>query len=136
MVLLALILAARCQTGGRLSRGKADSSALGQNPFVFVAVRAKGDICFLPFFSIIMNDMKTVSVQLPEAVIDQIRALSKASAMRPAAIMRRAIEKEANARSGELNGLEAMRDLVGLIPDGPKDLARNHKKHIRMKARA
>ena len=80
--------------------------------------------------------MKTVSVQLPETVIEQIRALAKASAMRPAAIMRRAIEREANARSGELNGLEAMRDLVGLIPDAPRDLARNHKKYIRMKARA
>ena len=80
--------------------------------------------------------MKTVSVQLPEAVIEQVEALAKASAMRPAAIMRRAIEKEVAARTGEINGLEAMRDLVGIIADGPVDLARSHKRYIRRKMRS
>lgn len=80
--------------------------------------------------------MKTVSVQLPESVIEQIQALAKASGMKTAAVMRRAIEKEAASSLGEMNGLEAMGDLVGVISNGPRDLAKNHKQHIRRKLAA
>ena len=75
--------------------------------------------------------MKTVTLQLPEAVIMQVNALAKTTAKKPSEIMRSAITKEVESARLEMNGLDIMEDIIGLIPDGPADLAKNHKSYLR-----
>ena len=47
--------------------------------------------------------------------------------------MRNAITKEVESARLEMNGLDMMEDIIGLIPDGPADLAKNHKSYLRAK---
>lgn len=77
--------------------------------------------------------MKTITLQLPEAVLVQVKALARTTAKRPSEIMRNAITKEVESARLEMNGLDLMQDLIGLIPDGPADLAENHKVYLRAK---
>jgi predicted DNA-binding protein len=79
--------------------------------------------------------VKTITLQLPEAVIMQVNALAKTTAKKPSEIMRNAITKEVESARLEMNGLDTMEDIIGLIPDGPADLARNHKAYLRSKIR-
>jgi hypothetical protein len=77
--------------------------------------------------------VKTVTLQLPESVVIQVKALAKATVKKPSEIMRDAITKEVESARIEANGLDLMSDLIGLIPEGPKDLAKNHKNYLRAK---
>lgn len=75
--------------------------------------------------------MKTITLQLPESVILQVKALARTTAKKPSEIMRNAIAKEVESARREMNGLDVMEDLIGLIPNGPADLAKNHKSYLR-----
>jgi predicted DNA-binding protein len=77
--------------------------------------------------------VKTITLQLPEAVIIQVNALAKTTAKKPSEIMRNAITKEVESARLEMNGLDMMEDIIGLIPDGPADLAKHHKSYLRSK---
>lgn len=77
--------------------------------------------------------VKTITLQLPEEVLLQVKALAKSTAKKPSEIMRNAITKEVESARREANGLDLMSDLIGLIPDGPPNLARNHKNYLRAK---
>ena len=75
--------------------------------------------------------MKTITLQLPEAVIIQVNALARTTAKKPSEIMRNAITKEVESARMKMSGLDIMEDIIGLIPDGPADLAQNHKAYLR-----
>jgi hypothetical protein len=77
--------------------------------------------------------VKTITLQLPESVIIQVNALARTTAKKPSEIMRNAITKEVESARLEMNGLDVMEDMIGLIPDGPPDLAKNHQCYLRSK---
>ena len=77
--------------------------------------------------------MSTLTLQLPDALKEQLALAARRSGKNPARFVRETLEHRLNAtRSRTTGGLslyELSRDLCGVVEGGPRDLAAN-KKHL------
>ena len=77
--------------------------------------------------------MSTLTLQLPDALKDQLALAARRSGKSPARFVREALESRLNATRPRSTGgsslYELSRDLCGTTEGGPRDLAAN-KKHL------
>jgi Arc/MetJ-type ribon-helix-helix transcriptional regulator len=74
--------------------------------------------------------MKSVTVRLPDSLVDDIEAEAQKRKMSKTDIMRERLSR--NTESGKVpSSLEAIADLIGSIDELPADLSRNKKAYLK-----
>jgi Arc/MetJ-type ribon-helix-helix transcriptional regulator len=68
--------------------------------------------------------MKTVSVKLPDTLVEQITALAVSKGESRSSLVRKAVESLVNSNFHELSCLDLAKDLAGAV-FGPEDLSVN-----------
>jgi Arc/MetJ-type ribon-helix-helix transcriptional regulator len=75
--------------------------------------------------------MKTLTVRLPEALVAQIDAESRARKMSRSDVVRERLQARARGRRRPSAGLEVIKDLIGSVDGLPPDLSARRKHYLR-----
>jgi len=75
--------------------------------------------------------VKTLTVRLPETLVAQIEAESRARRLSKSDVVRERLSRVVRSRRRRLAPLDAIADLVGSVPGLPADLSRRRKAYLR-----
>jgi Arc/MetJ-type ribon-helix-helix transcriptional regulator len=75
--------------------------------------------------------MKTLTVRLPEPLVAQIEAESRARRLSKSDVVRERLSRPARRGRKDTDGLGAIADLVGAVDGLPADLSSNTKRYLK-----
>jgi Arc/MetJ-type ribon-helix-helix transcriptional regulator len=75
--------------------------------------------------------MKTLTVRLPEALVAEIEAESRARKLAKSDVVRERLSRRAGSSRRRRARLDAIADLIGSVEDLPADLSAERKRYLR-----
>ncbi len=75
--------------------------------------------------------MKTLTVRLPEGLVAQIEAESRARRLSKSDVVRERLSARAGASRRKTNAFDTIADLVGSVDGGPVDVSANKKRYLK-----
>src|SRR5437016_1152494 len=77
-----------------------------------------------------INDMKTLTVRLPEPLVAEIEAESRARKISKSDIVRERLQRPKKSPRAEAASFEAIADLIGSVDNLPADLSARKKSYL------
>jgi Arc/MetJ-type ribon-helix-helix transcriptional regulator len=75
--------------------------------------------------------MKTLTVRLPESLVAQIEAESRARKLSKSDVVRERLSRKSDTQRSRPAALDAIADLIGSVDGLPTDLSKAKKKHLK-----